>query len=87
MKSTYMIVSNGRHIANQIAGDAGRAVQLIAGKRGLNPNYMEAIEMVNTPNLDLALELACLRTIRFEPIDKPTVTEMQIAMLPESRRA
>ena len=67
MKCTFAVVSNGEHIANQVAGSSDRAVQIVAGKRGLNPRYMRAIDFSNTPNITKAIELACLETINFEP--------------------
>lgn len=67
-KSTYLVISDGRHIANQIAGSGERAIQLASVRYNLNPRYTKAIQMTNTANLDKAIELACLETINFQPL-------------------
>ena len=64
MKSTYVVINDGKVFTYKVAGSAERAIDLVAEKNGFDVKYMRAVEFVSASDLDV--ELACLESIDFE---------------------
>jgi hypothetical protein len=64
MKNTYLIFSNGNHVANQIAATGERAIQLASKRVTINTRRAIALQMsLSSP---LQWEVAQLETIEWE---------------------